>query len=257
MDVYKELELYITTLNPKLKLGDESLKLIKYTKANKKDQKIMKENNSKELVISFSSKDMKDAEINYEKVKKTIRKTKHKEKTREKKRIHESCPEDSVFNIKLPIKRKNKILCPCCDWIFPNEYQEDDMNEHVELCVEGNGGQDIKSYMKNAKKIKKKEERKKKYRKKHRKVFENNQNYEVPSEEPVDSMEIEEKPIFKCPDCNLSLSHRCGRNFSSIHLINCKQEQMTFISKIKPKMSFRAFKASLKTINHKMVLNKI
>ena len=34
MNIFKEVELYLTTFHPSLKLGDESLKLIKFTKSN-------------------------------------------------------------------------------------------------------------------------------------------------------------------------------------------------------------------------------
>lgn len=185
MDFYRELDLYLTRLHPNLKLGNASLKGVKdsdfFNKKLRKSSKALIDYNEKNQNAGRSEN--KSAKPNKDLISRANKK-----------------PEI------IPCKRPREILCPICEWQFPHKFTEEDMTEHIELCMEGKGADHISQYQSQLK-------------------------------QPKSVQKKSQKSLIKlaipstCPDCNLTLSTR-PLEFSTIHLASCKGEQVHFLQNL-------------------------
>ena len=100
----------------------------------------------------------------------------------------------------IPIKRQRESICPCCEWKFPYSYTEDEKNRHVNICIDGNGINDIEEYKQTVEAIS------------HSKKNETDDEKELE--------EIEEELKQKCPHCNLGIGGR-SEEFRERHIKEC------------------------------------
>jgi hypothetical protein len=159
----------------------------------------------------------------------TLKEKKNSKKSEKIKKTSKSSHKKTSEVVSLPLKRLNESVCPCCEWPFPQEFGEEEMSMHVELCLEGKGAKDIIRYKKKLKKKENNMKKKRKHKKEMEKIFNSYANNE-PLEEPY----YEEGPIVdipKCPHCNLSIKNR-DQTFVSIHLKKCPKEQKLFFKSI-------------------------
>ncbi|OMJ84457.1 hypothetical protein SteCoe_14410 [Stentor coeruleus] len=203
MDLCEELDLYITTMHPKLQLGTEILRNVKYTDGP-----------------GLSIKKV----VQMEEVENCVKKDRNvvQKKKRNRKKNGENL-NDSTKTLKKP----KVTSCPYCEWIFPRSFNQSDA--HIERCMKGDGKNDIAEYhekFKQRRKAKGKRAKKKEVSK----VVEEVNNFDVENFG-------QQETIMKCPDCNLSLGSRTSQ-FIEKHLKCCRSEQERFMSCFnKPKAS--------------------
>lgn len=209
MDIFGELKLLITTYHPKIKLGNEQLKEIRYSDDVEKVDVVQ---DRVEIVEEFKV----SGGIKHKKAKKSAKK---RSKKGENLLVNGSDP--SKFCI--PKKRNREYTCPFCQWIFPQNYSEEDMNRHAEMCIDGKGSDDIINYRSEAKKTKKR----KKVKKGKNKQIDNTE--QILSQYKEDNLENEEFEV--CPYCELYIGELDSR-FKEKHLMLCRHEQNSCIKKL-------------------------
>ena len=217
MDIFKEVKLYLTTLHPALKLGNESLKRIKFTKSN--IAKNIGKNKALAIVVSITPRNIPITTVSYDQrveqkpltesfpkkiddkpsnkaisqknharsiikvegedrvlptnktfiqysisdslhLEKAAISLKQKEKALKKKQIINSGSKytqvkiESFLNLSIPQKRLRNQDCPCCEWEFPKSFTEEKCNQHVNMCVDGKGSEDVDMYKKSLSAVK-------------------------------------------------------------------------------------------------------
>lgn len=208
MDLFAELKEYVTSYHPKIKLGSEELKEIKYSEVINNAQ--------------VEEEELKVVEIN---------KSNGKAKQRKSKKIGRKKSESGLTNgrysddLNIPKKRNRNCLCPLCKWIFPPRYSEEEMNRHAEMCIEGKGSEDIQNYRSELKDAKKK---KKVKRSKKKEVEDTNVLISRYLEEEEENLDDEEFEV--CNYCELYIGE-LNPKFKEKHLMLCKQEQSICIKK--------------------------
>jgi hypothetical protein len=208
MDLCEELDLYITTMHPKLHLGTEILKNVKYTDGPGLSYK-------KTVPMEGVENCVKKDTISVQK------------KKRHRKKNGENISDPS----KILVKKPKVTSCPHCEWIFPRSFNQNEANTHIENCLKGDGKKDIAEYHEKFKQQRKAKGKRAK-KKEASKVVEEVSNFEV---EDFGQQEV----IVKCPDCNLSLGSRTNE-FIEKHLKCCKSEQEMFMSCLnRPKVSIQ------------------
>lgn len=143
----------------------------------------------------------------------------------------------------IPVKRfrrdaeekPEKKMCPFCDWIFPKDYSECEMNKHANACAEGNGCEDIKAYndsVRTIKKLKRMDERETQI---NREPLIDMGRY---TEEDVKQTSIEfpkcttqdesasedEDKVMNCPFCSLFIGRR-SQEFIDRHIKECGEDR--------------------------------
>ncbi|OMJ70377.1 hypothetical protein SteCoe_31648 [Stentor coeruleus] len=255
MNFFEELEQTLTTLYPGMKLGDESLKNIRYTnnpiipvKLENQDFVLKKKNIVDDLLKPFldSLAEIKiikpedrsevskpidlqtDIEIKYNKkttfdlesphggnfesektssvhVKKNNVRPKYEKVLPNKKEYKQISQSDYSPN-KLPQKRDRELACPMCNWVFPESFTKEEINRHVNLCIDGKGVADRENYEKTEKMVKSK------------KIVDSSD-----SDDQEELKKIEEQLNKKCPHCKLVIGLR-SKEFQQRHLKECYQE---------------------------------
>jgi hypothetical protein len=197
MDLYEELNAYMSTYHPSIKLGNEELAQIKYSEQHS------------------AAPHAEACTVNVEAPSKARKKVAKKQGQIKK-------DERVVIDLDLPVKRQRETessVCPICQWIFPNNYSDEDMSGHVNKCIDGEGAEDIKTFRKNNRKSKKKK------KKTHRK--ENFVQEIIENDEKIDDYE-------ECSSCLLNFNS-LAESFKEKHKILCCKEQEIVIKQIMKK----------------------
>lgn len=216
MTALSELNLYLTQLHPKLPLGNESLKQIKLSRSTYSETfskgpiflikprakvpdtqtpmpeapaspmtvpkpPLIAKRSIKDLLPPSSSLKTFTDSTNNKKYKQTLIKLSEKEE--------------------IPQKRKINSSCPACDWEFPLHYCHEDIEKHVNLCIEIKMTQADLDELE--KKIKKKDDS-------------DDSNDEELSK-------IQEEIEKKCPHCGLRIGKR-SQEFQKRHVKECFDE---------------------------------
>ena len=219
MDIYAELNQYITTFHPKIPLGNDSLKCIKLSRT------ATIESFSKELIFLIKPKPkVQDQPIPVpEAPASPVTMPKSSNPANQKRTIKEILPACSTIEppkssknkkykqtlIKLsskpqiPIKRPKSVTCPVCNWEFPNYYTENDVQKHANLCID---------VIKNKEDVEKLE---KKFKKK---------DEESDIEDDDEILKIQEELERKCPHCGLKIGKR-SEEFQKRHIEECYNER--------------------------------
>ncbi|CAG9319603.1 unnamed protein product [Blepharisma stoltei] len=160
----------------------------------------------------------------------------HKPKPKPKSPIDEPMP---VFPVKrqraeiLTIDESPKEIkkCPLCEWRFPKDFSEVEMNKHVNACVDGNGVEDIKEYhdsMRAIKKLKKRDERQETQEIASPAIPEIKRPIiEIPTIRKTndsDSSDDEKNKIQNCPYCKLFIGKR-SNDFIEWHIKECAEDK--------------------------------
>jgi hypothetical protein len=255
MSFLEELEQNLTTLHPGMKLGDESLKKIRYTKNPLIPVKLEKPVFvvKKKIIVNDILKPFLDSlaeislikpedlsessqpfdsqsgvEIKYDKspdfdsespqvenvesetassvqVKTENARPKYEKVLPRKKKYKQSSFPDYSPS-KLPQKRERELTCPMCNWVFPESFTKEEINRHVNICIDGKGATDRENYEKTEKLVKSK------------KIVDSSD-----SDDQAELKKIEEQLNKKCPHCSLVIGLR-SKEFQQRHLKECYQE---------------------------------
>ena len=232
MDLFKEIEKHLTTLHPRIQLGDARLKTIKFTPFPPKNPPAHPPPEISIQIPPSMNSDPKNKNFTVA-IKKTVKKTTPKKRTKKSNQI------ETIFKIvnkspkiQIPQKRQREALCPCCQWIFPEDYTEEEMGNHVNLCIEGEGANHIAQYrkaLKDLKKENKKNKRTKKTEQTREIVAIDSELSDVLEEEKLN---VQVSDILNCQFCNICLNDR-HPEFIKIHKVRCAVEQEEFLQSFK------------------------
>jgi hypothetical protein len=218
MDIYAELNLYITTFHPKIQLGNDSLKCIKLSRT------ATVESFSKDLIFLIRPKvktqepsppvpEAPASPVTLPKPPSGIFKRSIKEllpvqssieqlKIANSKKYKQTLIKLSAKN-EVPQKRPPAMVCPVCNWEFPSYYTENDVQKHVNLCI------DVKKNQDDVEKLEKK--------------FKKKEN-ESDLDDDEEILRIQEELDRKCPHCGLKIGKRSDE-FQKRHVQECFNER--------------------------------
>lgn len=219
MDLYEELNAYMSTYHPWIRLGNESLIEIQYSETRIETHSVPKKT--------------EEEKENYE--------FKAKKKVAKKQGVCYGKKSEKQFNsLDIPAKRLRESACPLCQFNFPDSLTEEEMHDHVNNCIDREqevfGGRLRKCRRKRMKvrvdegkeKQKQKERDKDKDKEKEKIKGKDRLRRKVKENEAAgleQGSQDEEVVVFEeCPDCLLCLEG-LPKSFISKHKLLCKEEQ--------------------------------
>ena len=225
MDLYEELNAYMSTYHPWIRLGNESLIDIQYSETRTEGHSVQKITIEEKENLEFKAR---------------------KKVAKKQGVCYGKKSERQICSLDIPAKRLRESACPLCQWNFPESLTEEEMHDHVNTCIDHEqeefGGKLRKCRRKRVRvradesKEKQKQKEKEKEKEKERGKEKDRRRQNVKTNNIVDleqSSEGEEIIKFEeCPDCLLCLEG-LPKGFTSKHKLLCKEEQKSNLKLMK------------------------